>query len=121
MLSKILPSTFKYIFAISASAEIPPLLTLREVILTLSPVNVSLNPSIKACAPSAVSGVSGVVVVVVVVVATELYFACEIGPKNPTAGDTLLLACHEATAALVAEPKYPVEPPEKVKCPVLVK
>lgn len=53
--------------------------------------------------------------------ATARYFACEIGPRYPTAGTTPFADCHLATAALVMGPKYPVAPPAWVKWPVSFK
>ncbi|HEY4510223.1 MAG TPA: hypothetical protein VJJ73_00105, partial [Candidatus Paceibacterota bacterium] len=44
-------------------------------------------------------------------VAIELYFACDSGPKYPTAGETPFAACHLATADLVNDPKYVVSLP----------
>ncbi|OGF82741.1 hypothetical protein A2924_01725 [Candidatus Giovannonibacteria bacterium RIFCSPLOWO2_01_FULL_44_16] len=80
-------------------------------------VTIKLPPTIGpgGIGPPGGVGVGGIMLTI------EEYLAREIAPKYPAAGATPFDACQAATAVLVIEPKYPVEPPEKLKCPVDVR
>src|SRR3989344_4681143 len=68
------------------------------------------RPTLKPPAAGTGAGVPGIPGVPGTL-ATAEYFAREIAPKYPAAGETALAACHLATAAFVAGPKKVVSLP----------